>query len=441
MENSFSGVGRPETSARTTFSESSHSERARKSLKITLLAKSILKKSLDWLASKTLFSKKNTLLTPKEAQVRAQDLNTTLQYYSEDGSPVHYEKLNVQNSKNQALDAHFFKANNSTATCPRILVMGGVGDKCEDLSLGVYLAHKYGAEVVLFSYRGYGRSEGRVTDLSGLVEDTHATLAAFRQKSEGREELPNRPITVLAHSMGGLLASEVAQTDPHLNLMAIKPPSSFTDVGLGYCKLSKHKKLRALGFKIMSSSGFDIDGRKNFQNLIDQNRELFLNYDPKDNVIPPGAQPHSQLSNLKDYQLYKTEAKTPLESHSFDPSEVINEYINRCEQRRQAIPIVTQTLSTAESSSSLGIADETSSLPSPTLELPNKALSDSPASLPSKQEDLPTEVGLDLSAIKIQIDAGGKTQDDCFLTANKVSNWLSHEEQRGLQRRLSLSQI
>lgn len=66
-----------------------------------------------------------------------------------------------------------------------------------------------GYHVLTFDYRGYGRSEGRVTRV-GTVRDTLAALDSLR----ARPEVRGRPVFVIGQSIGGAVAIAAAAERP-----------------------------------------------------------------------------------------------------------------------------------------------------------------------------------------------------------------------------------
>jgi fermentation-respiration switch protein FrsA (DUF1100 family) len=82
--------------------------------------------------------------------------------------------------------------------------------------------HQLGASVLLFDYRGYGRSEGRPTE-AGVAQDARAARALLAERA-GLEETE---IVVLGRSLGGAVAVELAARDGARGLIL---ESSFTEL-------------------------------------------------------------------------------------------------------------------------------------------------------------------------------------------------------------------
>ena len=78
-----------------------------------------------------------------------------------------------------------------------------------------------GYNVLLFDYRGFGRSDGRPS-LDGVVADTRAALAWLRAR---RDLQPNR-IVVIGHSLGGASALRAVAAEPQ-GVRAVVVDSAF----------------------------------------------------------------------------------------------------------------------------------------------------------------------------------------------------------------------
>src|SRR5579875_569508 len=64
-----------------------------------------------------------------------------------------------------------------------------------------------GAAVYALDHAGHGRSEGEralINDMGGVVEDLHLLVR------HARDAHPGRPLVLLGHSMGGLIATRYA---------------------------------------------------------------------------------------------------------------------------------------------------------------------------------------------------------------------------------------
>ena len=99
---------------------------------------------------------------------------------------------------------------------------GNMADRLHDLTL----MHRMGYNVLIFDYRGYGRSEGKPTE-QGTYHDAQA---AWRYLVETRGELPGRVI-LFGRSLGGAVAIELATRSEPGALVVESTFSSLIDVG------------------------------------------------------------------------------------------------------------------------------------------------------------------------------------------------------------------
>ena len=99
---------------------------------------------------------------------------------------------------------------------------GNVGHRVEELAL---LHHRLRANIFLFDYRGYGRSEGRPSE-AGTYRDARAALAYL----ESRDGLDAGRVFYFGHSLGASVAVELATTRPPLGMALVSPLSSMRDM-------------------------------------------------------------------------------------------------------------------------------------------------------------------------------------------------------------------
>ena len=70
------------------------------------------------------------------------------------------------------------------------------------------LREELGASVLIFDYRGYGRSEGKPS-IAGILDDARAARAWLA----AREGIGEREIVLMGHSLGGAVAVDLAARD------------------------------------------------------------------------------------------------------------------------------------------------------------------------------------------------------------------------------------
>jgi fermentation-respiration switch protein FrsA (DUF1100 family) len=107
-----------------------------------------------------------------------------------------------------------------------ILIMHGNGGNVTSCGPVAQLLHdKYSASVMIFDYRGYGRSEGTPT-VEGVLRDARAAriyLAKVENTSEGQ-------IVLLGESLGGAVAVDLAAKDGARGLILDSTFSSLREV-------------------------------------------------------------------------------------------------------------------------------------------------------------------------------------------------------------------
>src|SRR5207247_2423908 len=82
-----------------------------------------------------------------------------------------------------------------------------------------------GVNVLLFDYRGYGRSEGRPSE-EGTYLDAQAALQWLRQKG-----FAGTNVVAFGESLGGGIASELALREPVGGLVLQSTFCSITEIG------------------------------------------------------------------------------------------------------------------------------------------------------------------------------------------------------------------
>jgi len=136
------------------------------------------------------------------------------------------ERVNIKTKDGETLVNWFLKS--PIETKGTILFLHGNGENISTHINSVAWLPKYGYEVFLLDYRGYGESSGTSTLASAFqdIDDAHRWLSARQESS---------PLFVLGQSMGGALAiTYTAQYDKNLNkiaaLIAESAPASWPQV-------------------------------------------------------------------------------------------------------------------------------------------------------------------------------------------------------------------
>jgi fermentation-respiration switch protein FrsA (DUF1100 family) len=111
---------------------------------------------------------------------------------------------------------------------PRLTVLvshGNGGNISHRLERAALLQSTIGADVLLFDYRGYGRSEG-TPDEEGTYRDGRA---AYRFLVEGRRVLPER-LLLFGESLGSAVTLELAVSQPCAAVVLESPFTSIRDM-------------------------------------------------------------------------------------------------------------------------------------------------------------------------------------------------------------------
>lgn len=126
-----------------------------------------------------------------------------------------YSDLEIETEDGERLHGWLVEAATPTRGCV-LLCHGNAGNVSDRLPHAVLLA-KAGFDVLLFDYRGYGRSTGNPTE-----QGTYRDARAARQPLGGRA-----PLYYLGESLGGAVALALARESPPAGLVL---QSAFTSV-------------------------------------------------------------------------------------------------------------------------------------------------------------------------------------------------------------------
>ncbi len=140
------------------------------------------------------------------------------------GRPV--EDAWIQTSDGKRLHGWFFPADQHSRLAHQVLLLchgnaGNIGHRLHFVQAWLEL----GVNVLVFDYRGYGRSEGKVGE-EGTYLDAQAALGWLRQKGFAPED-----IIVLGKSLGGGVASELALREAFGALILQSTFTSIPDIG------------------------------------------------------------------------------------------------------------------------------------------------------------------------------------------------------------------
>jgi fermentation-respiration switch protein FrsA (DUF1100 family) len=99
---------------------------------------------------------------------------------------------------------------------------GNIGHRAEHLKL---LHDRLKVHIFIFDYRGYGKSEGKPSEL-GTYQDGAAALAHLRS----RKEVESKKIVFFGQSLGAAVATEIAVKESCLALVLEAPFASIRDM-------------------------------------------------------------------------------------------------------------------------------------------------------------------------------------------------------------------
>ena len=138
-----------------------------------------------------------------------------------------FQDLTLTAADGARISAWFFPAD---ATSPRrqtaLLICHGNGGNISHRLLTCRTLLQTGASVMVFDYRGYGRSEGQLSE-EGTYLDAQAAHAWLRQQGM-------TTIIPFGKSLGGAVAAELALREKSAGLVLVGAFTSIADVGAEY---------------------------------------------------------------------------------------------------------------------------------------------------------------------------------------------------------------
>lgn len=155
-----------------------------------------------------------------------------LAYYPQLGREIHatprehgmdYEALTLVTGDGERLDAWFVPAPEARGVV--LFLHGNAGNMSHRMD-SIALFHRLGHGVLIFDYRGYGRSSGKPSE-AGLARDADAAWAYLT----ARRGIAPRRIILFGESLGGAVAAELAARQaPTARPGALVLASVFTSV-------------------------------------------------------------------------------------------------------------------------------------------------------------------------------------------------------------------
>jgi len=134
-----------------------------------------------------------------------------------------HESVTLTAEDGVRLDALFLPTKGSRVTV--LLANGNAGNLSHRLDRTLFLQSRLGADVLLFDYRGYGKSEGS-PDEEGTYRDARA---AYRWLTETRGVSPER-LVLFGESLGSAVVLDLALSRPCRALVLEAPFTSVPDM-------------------------------------------------------------------------------------------------------------------------------------------------------------------------------------------------------------------
>ncbi len=140
---------------------------------------------------------------------------------------VPFEDLTIPAADGAQVSAWFFPADaDSRHRQSAFLICHGNGENISHRLLTCRALLRTGASVLVFDYRGYGHSEGKLTE-EGTYLDAQAAFAWLQRRGISR-------IIAFGKSLGGAIATELAVREPVAALVLVGAFTSIADVGAEY---------------------------------------------------------------------------------------------------------------------------------------------------------------------------------------------------------------
>jgi len=213
---------------------------------------------------------------------------------------LRFEDLTLRTSDGVAIAAWYVPGEAAKGT---LIFAHGNGGNIADRLHAVKLLQGMGVNVLIFDYRGYGRSEGRPTE-SGTYEDA---AAAWQYLIENRGQSPER-IVLFGESLGGAVVIELARRYGPGALVVESTFTSLVDVGrLHYPLLPVGWLLRYRYDSITKVGGITcpklfIHGREDTLVPMDNARKLFeAAAEPKEFLETPGDHNEAGFTYSEEY--------------------------------------------------------------------------------------------------------------------------------------------
>lgn len=176
-----------------------------------------------------------------------------------------YESVNLLTSDNVQLHGWFIPAGNERGTL--LFFHGNAGNISHRLD-SIRIFNRLGLSVLIIDYRGYGQSQGRVSE-EGTYRDAEA---AWRYLVEERNVAPTE-IIVFGRSLGGAIAARQAEKNTPAALIMESVFTSVPDMAAGLYPV----------FPVRLLSRFDYDAKGAVEKV---SCPVLIIHSPDDEIIP-----------------------------------------------------------------------------------------------------------------------------------------------------------
>jgi len=162
---------------------------------------------------------------------------------------LNYEDALIQSSDGTKLHGWYVPCEN-----PRAIILychGNAGNLTDWTDVVRILHDRVGATVMIFDYRGFGKSEGKPSE-AGVLADARAARAWLAKRANCSEN----DIVIMGRSLGGAVAVDLAAADGARGLVLESTFTSMPEVGKTLFPLLPMKLLVRSQFKSIAKIGY-----------------------------------------------------------------------------------------------------------------------------------------------------------------------------------------
>lgn len=237
-----------------------------------------------------IFQDKNLLNQGRESLIKDWG-GTPVSFNTPDGKLLDGMHIPGKNALKQASTIIMFNGNGSTYELKGASIAMEMKQEGAQIALDVPVSNladfvAKGYNVLLFNYRGVGRSEGRATR-DGLILDGESAFQYVRK----RLGVPEKRIILFGHSLGGAVATQIAASHPHVQLCNMRSFSSLEKTVRAL--FAKSPALSLILSKLVVAIGWEMNSAANWKKV--KGRKWIVHH-PHDPVIKKEAGLFSALN-------------------------------------------------------------------------------------------------------------------------------------------------